>query len=242
EHTCRNGLFMGCPDQLAGALAEYIVIDENSCFPIDEAATFEEAVLSEPLSIAVYSVERSNFFPNANVAILGAGPIGMSIFHVLRAKKAGDVFITDKIQKRLDFSKQLNPKYAGNPDKEDVVKQISASEPLLMDVVFECTGNPEVYEDAIKLLKPGGNFVIVGIPEVDNITLPIHELRRKEIDVVNIRRQVNCTQKAIDLMHNKNVNMNSMATHHFKLEETDKAYDLVSNYRDGVMKAMITID
>lgn len=242
EHTCRNGLFMGCPDQLAGALSEYVVIDENSCFFIPEDTTFEEAVLSEPLSIAVYSVERSNLPAKANVAILGAGPIGMSVFHVLRAKNVGDVFITDKIQKRLDFSMQLNPKYTGNPDEEDVVNQISAIEPLLMDAVFECTGNPEVYGDAIKLLKPGGKFVIVGIPEVDDITLPIHELRRKEIDVVNIRRQVNCTQKAIDLMHSKNVNINSMATHHFKLEDTDKAYDLVSNYRDGVMKAMITID
>ena len=61
----------------------------------------------------------------ANVAILGAGPIGMSVFHVLRAKNVGDVYITDKIPERLKFSQQLNPQWCGNPDRTDVVKEIS---------------------------------------------------------------------------------------------------------------------
>lgn len=84
--------------------------------------------------------------------------------------------------------------------------------------------------------------MLVGIPETDEISFPIHELRRKEITIINIRRQIHCTQKAIDLLDRRQINMDSMATHRFRLEETQKAFDLVANYRDGVMKAIISID
>jgi L-iditol 2-dehydrogenase len=242
EHTCRELLFLGCPQQLDGSLCEYVVLPEKCCYPIDESMTFEQAALSEPLAIGVYSVERSMFPKKANVAILGAGPIGMCVFQVLRTKNAGNVYITDKVEERLEFSKQLNPKWSGNPDRIDIVKEISNIEPLLLDVVYECSGNSAVVDQAIQLLKPGGKFVIVGIPETDEISFPIHELRRKEITIINIRRQVDCTQKAIDLLASGKVNMDSLATHYFSLEETAEAFKLVSNYRDGVMKAMISID
>jgi L-iditol 2-dehydrogenase len=242
EHTCRQLLFLGCPKQLEGSLAEYIVLPEKCCFPIKESMTFEQATLSEPLAIGVYSVERSVLPAKANVAIFGAGPIGMSVFHVLRTKNVGDVYITDKIEDRLTFSKKLNPKWTGNPDQINVVKEILSIEPLQLDVVFECSGDKEAIDQGVHLLKPGGRLVLVGIPEVDVISFPIHELRRKETTIINIRRQVHCTQKAIDLLDNCHVNMDSMVTHRFPLEETQKAFDLVASYRDGIMKAMISID
>ncbi len=82
----------------------------------------------------------------------------------------------------------------------------------------------------------------VGIPEFDELAYPIHELRRKEITIINDRRQCGCTQKAIDLLERKKINLDAMATHHFTLAEAGKAFDLVANYRDGVMKAMIAVD
>jgi L-iditol 2-dehydrogenase len=242
DNTCRELLFLGCPKQLDGCLSEYIVINEKSCFPIKESMTFEQAALSEPLAIGVYSVERSNISDKSTAAILGAGPIGMSIFHVLRTKNVSDIYITDKIEERLAFSRKLNPRWSGNPDRTDIIKEISKINPLLLDTVFECSGDNAAIDQAIQLLKPGGSLVIVGITETDKIYFPIHELRRKEITVINIRRQAHCTQKAIDLLDQRQVNMDSMATHHFLLEETQKAFDLVANYKEGVMKAMISLE
>jgi len=242
ENTCRKLLFLGCPGQLAGALAEFLVLPENCCFPIKEHTTFEQAVLSEPLAIAIYAVEQSHLPAGANVAILGAGPIGMSVFHVLSTKKVGDVFVTDRIPDRLKFAERLHPKWCGNPDRTDVVKEISKIEPSLMDAVFECSGDKEAFDHAVKLLKPGGTLVLVGIPEFDEVTFPIHDLRRKEISIINIRRQAHCTQKAIDLQECKKINMDAMVTHHFPLAETREAFELVANYRDGVMKAMIVVE
>jgi L-iditol 2-dehydrogenase len=242
ENTCRKLLFLGSPGQLEGALREQIVLQEKCCYPIKQSMTFERATLSEPLAIAVYSVERSMLPTKANVAILGIGPIGMSVFHVLHTADIGDVYVTDKIEERLRFSKILNPKWTGNPDRTNIVQDISNIEPLLLDVVYECSGDEKAIRQAIQLLKPGGKLVIVGITETIEISFPIHELRRKEITVVNIRRQAHCTQKAIDLLDGHQISMDSMATHHFELEETQKAFDLVANYKDGVMKAIISLD
>lgn len=242
QNTCRELRFLGAPGQMAGAMREFVVMPEENCFPMKESTTFEQGALSEPLAIAVYAVERSAVANAANVAILGVGPIGMSVFHVLRTKNVGDVYATDRIDARLEVAKRLNPAWTGNPDRTDVAKEISRAEPLMMDVVFECSGDPQAIVQAVHLMKPGGNFMIVGIPEVDDITLPAHELRRKEITIINVRRQNHTTQQAIDLLEQGKVKMDSLVTHRFALEETAKAFDLVAGYRNGVMKAMIDID
>jgi len=242
ENTCRELLFLGSPQQLEGCLREYVVLHEKCCYPVNETMTFDQATLAEPLAIAVYSVEKSVLPAKANVGILGAGPIGMSVFHVLRTIDIGDVYVTDKIEGRLMYSRKLDPKWSGNPDRTDIVGEIRKIEPLLLDAVYECSGDTAAIAQAVGLLKPGGRLVLVGITGADEISLPIHELRRKEITIVNIRRQAHCTQKAIDLLDRRQVVMDSMVTHHFALEETKKAFDLVADYRDGVMKAMISLD
>lgn len=242
ENTCRELTFMGNPAQREGALCEYIVHDERSLFPVKEQTTFEQAVMSEPLAIAVYTVDQSRIKPGMNAGVIGAGPIGMLVFHVLRNRQVNTICITDKIEQRLDFAQQLNPSWSGNPENVDVVKEINRHTPLGLDVVYECSGDHTVFDQAVELLKPGGILAIAGIPETDNILLPIHELRRKEISILNIRRQSDSTQKALDLMESKKINIDKLATHYFTLEQTQEAFKLVSGYRDGVMKAMITID
>jgi L-iditol 2-dehydrogenase len=241
EHTCRRLLFLGCPKQLEGCLSEFLVLPEENCFPISDSMSFMQATLSEPLAIGVYAVEQSGLHGGATVGILGAGPIGMSVFHVARTRNAGKVFITDKIEDRLTSAAVLRPVWTGNPDRVDVVAEITRMEPLLLDVVFECCGDPDALQQGVHLLKPGGKLIIVGIPEVDEISLPIHELRRKEITIFNIRRQVHCTQKALDLLASGIINMDAMVTHHFTLDQTQAAFDLVAGHRDGVIKAMISL-
>ncbi|HEX5399632.1 MAG TPA: zinc-binding dehydrogenase, partial [Verrucomicrobiae bacterium] len=120
--------------------------------------------------------------------------------------------------------------------------EISKTQPLLMDAVFECSGDRMAYDHAVQLLKPGGILALVGIPEFDEVAFPIHDLRRREITMVNIRRQAHCTQQAIDLLEAKKLNLDAMVTHRFSLAETQQAFDLVASYRDGVMKAMISVD
>jgi hypothetical protein len=80
-----------------------------------------------------------------------------------------------------------------------------------------------------------------GIPEVDRVSFSIHTMRRKEIQLQNVRRQNQCMASAIELVSSGAINLDQIVTHHFSLAETKQAFDLVADYRDGVVKAIVHV-
>jgi L-iditol 2-dehydrogenase len=241
-HTCRNIKFLGCPGQANGSLSEYIVMPESSCYPIPEHMSLDEAAISEPLAIGLYAVKQSIDMKNAKVGILGFGPIGMSVLLSAKAYGAEDFFVTDKVNDRLKTAEAEGANIVGNPDNEDIVKKIKQKEQLGLDVVFECCGQQDAIYNAVNLLKPGGKIMIIGIPEFDTWHFPVDKLRHKEISIVNVRRQNHCVDETLELLASGKVDVSRMPTHRFKFEDTKKAFDLVDNYEDGVMKAMVDFD
>lgn len=241
-HTCRKLRFLGCPGQAAGCLTEYIVMPENSCFQIGDNMTYTEAAISEPLAIGVYAVNQSIPMKGATIGILGFGPIGMSVILSAIAKGAKKIFVTDLIEERLQIAKACGATWTGNPLKKDVVGEIKEKESLLLDVAFECCGKQEAMDQAIEILKPGGKLMVIGIPEFDRWSFSVDLLRRKEICIQSIRRQNHSVEEALELMKNKHVDVDKMPTHRFSFAQTKDAFDLVTEYRDGVMKAMIDFD
>jgi L-iditol 2-dehydrogenase len=110
-----------------------------------------------------------------------------------------------------------------------------------MDVVFECAGQQETIDQSVDLLKPGGKLMLIGIPRIERISFAIDKIRRKEIAIINIRRQNKCTQHAIDLIASGKISVDFMITHRFDLEQAQDAFDMVAEYRDGVVKALIEL-
>lgn len=241
KNTCRNLKFLGCPGQTNGCLCEYIVMPEDCCFPIGDKITFAQGVLCEPLAIGVYAVKRACLSENADIAILGSGPIGLSCLISARVENVNACYVTEKIEERVEVAKKSGATWVGNPNKEDIVSEILKRQPIGMDVVFECAGQQETIDQAVELLKPGGKLMLVGIPRLERISLVIDKIRRKEVTIVNVRRQNNCTQTAIDLIAAGKADVDFMITHRFKLEQTQNAFDMVAGYRDGVVKALIEL-
>ncbi len=242
HHTCRNLKFLGCPGQAEGSLSDYLVMPETSCFPVPDQMNFEQTALIEPLSIGVYAVKLSIPMKGAKIGILGFGPIGMSVMLAAMAGGAEKVYVTDKIDERLSLAEKTGADAIVNVNRDDEVKVITEKEPLLLDVVFECCGQQEAFDNAFHLLKPGGKLMLVGIPEFDRWTFSADTARRKEINIQHVRRQVGCVDEAIELVADGKIDISDMPTHRFKLEDTKKAFDMVAAYSDGVMKAMIEFD
>jgi L-iditol 2-dehydrogenase len=238
-HTCRNLKFLGCPGQADGCLSEYIVMPNTSCFPIPSTMSYDEAAISEPLAIGLYAVNSSIPMKDAKVGVLGFGPIGMSVLLPALAKGASKVYVTDKIKERVELARKNGAAYAGNPDTDDVVKDISDLEPELLDVVFEACGEQEAVNQAIDMLKPGGKLMIIGIPKFNRWSFPVDKMRHKEITIQNVRRQNETLDETLEMISDHTVDVNPMATHRFSFDDTKAAFDLVSEYKDGVMKAMI---
>ena len=239
HHTCRNILFMGCPDQYEGCLSEFIIIPSSICYPLDENISFDQAALSEPLSIGVYSAMLGGNLENSKIAILGSGPIGVSVMLSAVQYGASKVYMTDLLDERLKLARSLGAHWTGNSDEEDIVDSILGDEPLQLDVVFECCGKQEALNQAVKLLKPGGRLVIVGVPLFDNWIIGTDEMRKKELSIQNVRRQNEALIPALEFISSGKIKPERMMTHTFSFDRVAEAYDLVAGYRDGVMKAMI---
>jgi L-iditol 2-dehydrogenase len=240
-NTCYNLRFLGTPRQISGCLCEYIVMPEECCYPTNHTITLEQAALCEPLSIAAYSVKQAKLQKNANIAILGAGPIGLCTLVSAKAENPNACYMTEKIQERIEVAKKAGATWVGNPDKQDIVKEILRRKLDGMDVAFECAGQQETIDQCVELLRPGGKLILTGIPRFERISLTIDKIRRKEITIINIRRQNKCVQTAIDLIASGKVNVDFMITHRFTLEQTQDAFDMVAEYRDGVVKALIEL-
>jgi L-iditol 2-dehydrogenase len=238
-HTCRKLKFLGCPGQADGALSEYIVMPEKSCFPLSGNLKPDHGSISEPLAIGVYSVTKAGGVKGLKIGILGFGPIGMSVLLAAKAQGVDSIYVTDKINERLAIALKEGASYTGNPLKENIADQIEKREPLGLDIVFECCGQQEALDQAVDVMKPGGKIMVVGIPEFSTWSINVENTRRREIMIKFIRRQVDCVKSALEMMDSGDIDIKNMVTHRFPFDRTKEAFDLVADYRDGVMKAMI---
>lgn len=239
HHTCRKLRFLGCPGQAEGCLMEYIVMPEESCFPLKGNLNPDHGSISEPLAIGVYAVKKAGDVRNMDIGILGFGPIGMSVMLAAKAGKAANIYVTDKIDERLLIASREGAALTVNPSKEDAAEKIIDQTKLGLDIVFECCGQQEAFDQAVDILKPGGKLLVVGIPEFDEWSMSVEKTRRKEISIQFIRRQVDCVDSALEMMGKNIINIDRMVTHRFPFSKTKEGFDLVAGYKDGVMKAMI---
>jgi len=235
SHTCRQLSFLGCPSQLDGCLSEMICMPESCCFPIPDLIADNEAVMIEPLSIALYAWDFVKSENVQKVGILGAGPIGLSVLLTGRSMGATHIFATDKASARLHMAKKLGAGWIANPDEIDVVE----AAPFELDVVFECCGQPDAVLQGVHLLKPGGSLIMIGIPEEKDIQIPIHEMRRKEISLINVRRQNGKIQNTIEMALKILPQLKKVVTHRYELHQIQEAFENTAAYVDGVVKAVI---
>jgi L-iditol 2-dehydrogenase len=240
-NTCRNQKFLGCPGQIAGCLCEYIVLPEACCFPTEGRITLEQAVLCEPLAIGIYAVQQAHLSPTARIAILGTGPIGLSVLEAAKAVGIERIYATDKLSERMEAARRAGAIWVGNPLFQDVTAEILKHEPLGLDAVFECAGQQQTLDQGVDVLAPGGKMMLIGIPREERVSFIPDRMRRKELTLINVRRQNHCTQKAIDWVAEGKVNVDFMLTHRFTFEQTPSAFELAAQYRDGVIKAIIEI-
>ena len=239
KHTCLNGKFLGCPGQLEGCLSDYIVMPEECCFKLDRNLDLISAVLIEPLSVAMHSYKLVTPEKNNRIGVFGVGPIGLSVTSILKTLGNNHVYGTDKLDYRLDIAAELGADWRGNVETSDVVGEINAAEPDLLDAVYECCGEQEALDQAVELLTPGGTLYLVGIPEVNRISFDISKVRRKEICIQNVRRQNECMLDAIRFVEDNTRYRELLITHVVSADEAKKAFDLVGGYEDNVVKAVI---
>ncbi|HSA95282.1 MAG TPA: alcohol dehydrogenase catalytic domain-containing protein, partial [Acidobacteriota bacterium] len=127
-HTCRKLLFLGHYGELTGGMAEYVLAPERNCVPLPAKMTAVQGALAEPLSIALYAAGLAGSVRGKTAAVLGTGPIGLCVIMALKADGSGPVYATEKVEARLKAGLTAGADWVGNPDRENVIDDISGRE------------------------------------------------------------------------------------------------------------------
>jgi L-iditol 2-dehydrogenase len=240
-NLCPSVKFLGTPPVM-GAMAEYVVMPESNLIEIPKELTYDEGILAEPLAIGIYGVSLSGLIVGDEVAILGAGPIGLSVLFACKSGGASKILVTELIKERARAAEILGADAVFLADKTDATNEILKGTGLRgVDVSYECAGKPETCNQAIATSRIGGKAVIFGIPAEDKICLDPHLMRKKELTLYNVRRSAFTTKISLDLMAKKQIDFSSIITHRFPLGKYEDALTMVSEYREGVIKAVVNL-
>ena len=163
----------------------------------------------------------------------------MSVLLSLRYSGNDRQYVWDKLDYRLDNAKKAGAVWTGNPDKIKIESELLKVIPEELDVVFECCGEQDALDTALNVLKPGGKLVIVGIPVEDRVSFDMDVLRRKEINIINVRRQNHSVLDAIKVIEHFKPLDDFLITHSFNFDQTNDAFQMVGDYADNVVKAVV---
>lgn len=240
-NTCRKIKFLGHPGELDGCLAEYFVMPARNLIKLPPSMTPEEAMLAEPLSIALHALNLAGLAATDRVAVLGSGPIGLCLIMLLKHRGLSQIFATDRSEARVWGALKAGASWAASMEQEDVVREILTRQPLGVEAVFEVSGDQEAIDQAVALVRPGGRIIQVGIPIPERISYQLARLRRKEVTIINSRRQNRCLELALELIKDKKIEVSWLLTHRFKLEEAQQAFNTAADRLDGVLKAAFVL-
>lgn len=239
-NLCKQVKFFGTPP-INGTFLEYVVHPAEMLFKLPKNIGYEEGALIEPLTVGLYAVELAKLKKNETIAILGAGPIGLSILKSAICKGVKHIYVTDYLNYRLNFAKKHKGVTVINAGTDPVGKILKLTKGRGVDVVFEAAGKAKAVKQTIEVAATGGRVVWAGIPDEDTVTIDCHEARRRELLIINVRRTKHQNENAIKALASGKIKVKAMATHSFSLKDIKKAFNVVEHYKDGVIKAIIKI-
>jgi L-iditol 2-dehydrogenase len=225
-HLCPDLVFFATPPY-DGSLVQRMAIDERQLFRMPDSMSYEEGALCEPLSVGIWACQRAGLEPGDRVLVTGAGPVGLLAAQAARAFGANSVTVTDIADFRLDMARELGF------DVERVGEGTSRD----FDVLLECSGAPTALADGLWRLRTNGRAAMVGMPKQD-VTLALSRLNVNELTIGLVNRYAHTWPIAIELISSGRVDVSSLVTHRFPLDETADAIMLARNVPDSV-KAII---
>jgi L-iditol 2-dehydrogenase len=235
ENLCPNVEFTGAPP-FDGAMTERIWVSPSQLVALPEGFDALDAVMLEPLGVAIHAVRLAKPRLLERVGVLGCGPIGLLIMQTLKAAGAGEVLACDPLAHRRAMAEKLGADHVGD-SVASLVEWSKGGCPL----VVEATNSPLGFRDAVRAARIGGRIVLVGIPDGDVYTLPAAEARRRGLKIKFSRRMGDVYPAAIELVATEKVDVRSIVTHRIGLEEAPRAFAALADNAPGYGKALVDL-
>ena len=238
ENICRNIRFLGL--HVPGGFAEYVKAPAESCYTMPSRLRFEEACLTEPLSVAVHVVNNVPVGVDGTILIVGAGVVGSMVTQVARLRTSGKIIVTDILDSRLDLAKKLGADITINPRKKNVPEEIhKITEGRGVDVSIEVVGIESTIQDALASVKKGGTTIAIGLLE-KSIKIDVMSLVSSELKLLGSYLYNDCDfRSSINLITEGKVNMQPYLTRILALDDALKGFEEMATNKEKILKVIL---
>lgn len=245
---CDNYNYFG--SRCDGAFAEYLAVPVWNLVLLADTLSYDAAALCEPAAVAFHAVNTGQITPGDTVAVVGSGTIGLLAAMWAKIQGAGQVIVIGRGEKKLKTAQTLGFSQTISTVAQDAEKEtLTLTGQQGADIVLEMVGSPESVNSAICCVKKGGTVVLTGNPSGD-ITLnrtAYWKILRKELNIKGTWNSSYSTNKndwanAVDYMEKGLLPTEQLITHHFRLDECDKAFRVLLDRESGAIKVMFDIN
>jgi alcohol dehydrogenase len=250
---CREGHYGQClggggwilGHLIDGTQAEYVRVPfaDTSTYAVPSGVSDEEVLMVADILPTSYEVGVLNgcVVPGDVVAIVGAGPIGLSAILGARLYSPSHIVAIDLADNRLDAAKRFGADVIVNPAREDTAAIVrSLTDGLGADVSIEAVGTPEAFELTVSLVRPGGHVANIGV-HGKPATLHLEDLWIKDVTITTGLVDTFSTPTFLRLLAGQQLDATRFATHHFALDQFLDAYDVFGRAAEtGALKVVLT--
>jgi len=142
-----------------------VVVPEQNVVEVPEAVPIKHAALTEPFAVGLRAVRSSAMRAGDSVAIIGAGPIGLTIVQAAAVGGGCDIFVSEPQDQRRELAISAGATHVFDPTESDLASEVSTRTDGGVDVVFEVSGVEQGFIDAIDVCKHGGEVTLVALHE-----------------------------------------------------------------------------
>jgi L-iditol 2-dehydrogenase len=238
HNLCRRLRFLSQPSE-PGFLRERVNLPAENLLGLPRALSDGEGALVEPLAVGLHAIALAGSVFGDDVVVFGAGPIGLLTIAALRVAGARRVWAVEPLAHRRELAVTMGAHAALAPG-EAVAREIgrvTAGEGVA--AAFDCATKADTTDGCLALAAPGGRVVIVGIPSEARLSLDPHLWRRKELQVLQVRRSNGEEARALALLIDERRRFAPLLTHRRPLGSVGDAFALVASYADGVGKMIV---
>lgn len=251
---CRAGKYQLCThysmigSQRYGGFAEYVVVPEENVLNIGEQISFEEAAMIEPLAVAAHGVLGLDVQLGDTVAVFGLGTIGILSAQWLWLAGAKKIIGIDLDQNKLEAAKKYGVTDTINVMREPLEERIrELTDGLGVDIALECAGSVITEEQCLMVTKKGGKIGYQGIAYSDVILrqTAFENIFRREYSIKGFWNSYSAPfpgkewLHTIDFLEQKRIEVKSLISHRFSLDQLQEAFDLTVQRKESYSKVMI---
>lgn len=230
-----------------GCQAEYVLVPDAmaNLSPIPDGLTDEQVLMCPDIMSTGFSgAESGKVRIGDTVAVFALGPIGLCAVAGARLMGATTIIGVDTVMERLAIACALGADHVVDFKASDPVAEIMRlTDGRGVDVAIEALGMQATFASSLKVLRPGGTLSSLGVYSSD-LTIPLGAfaagLGDHKIVTTLCPGGKERMRRLMDVVASGRMDLRSMVTYRFPLDQIEDAYELFANQRNGVLKVAIT--